>query len=123
MKLTDLAKKMILTICVLFLIFAAISAGYYRSLSCLPFILGLVAGTIASVIKVMLLSRTVDKALEMEKEAAGRYVNIQHFLRLLLTASVLLLGALVPAISLWGVVAGVFAFQISVYVMKALKAF
>jgi multisubunit Na+/H+ antiporter MnhE subunit len=121
--LNNLAKKMILTICALSLIFVVISAVYYRSISCLPFIFGVLIGTIVSVIKVMLLSKTVDKALSMEEKAASRYVNQQHFLRLLLTAAALLLGALVSVINLWGVVAGVFAFQISVYVMKIIKAF
>jgi hypothetical protein len=118
MKQSDLGKKMIRTICVLSLLFMAASAAYYRSPACLPFVLGTLLGALASSVKVAALDRAVDRALEMESKSAGRYVRVQHLLRLFLTGAVLVAAALVPAISLWGAVAGIFAFQIAVYIVN-----
>ena len=116
--MSALAKKMTLIICALLSIFLIAAALYYRSLSFLPFAYGALLGTAVSILKVILLDRAVDRAIDMEKKRAGNYVNLQHFLRLSLTAGVLILGAVFPAISLWGVVAGVFAYQLSMYALK-----
>ena len=51
----------------------------------------------------------------MDQVKAGIYVSMQHVLRLLLSGIALLLGAVVEQISLWGVVAGILAFQLAVY--------
>ncbi|NLF35447.1 MAG: hypothetical protein GX585_05720, partial [Clostridiales bacterium] len=69
-------------------------------------------------IKVFLLGRAVDQAMAMEKKAAARYIQLQHLFRLFLTGAVLVLAALVPAISLWGAAAGIVAYQIAVYSIK-----
>ena len=121
MKLSALAKRMIVAIGVLLLVLIAAAVAYHRSLECLPFIYGAVLGAAVSVAKVILLERAIDKTLTMDQKAAGNYIRLQHLLRLALTAAALLLGALVPAISLWGVAGGVFAFQISLYVLKFSK--
>ncbi|NLV86097.1 MAG: hypothetical protein GX025_02590 [Clostridiales bacterium] len=123
MKPTQLAKKMILIICVLMLIFMAASAIYYRSLACLPFIYGCLLGGALSSYKVILLDKTVDKALGLEQSTADNYVKLQHLLRFFLSAAVLVAAALVPAISLWGAVAGVFSFQLSLYVLRLTEKF
>lgn len=112
---------MIFTIGILTLVFIAASVIYYRSPDCLPFVFGVLLGSAASIVKVMLLERAVDKALGMEKTSAGNYVRLQHILRLAFTGAVLVLAALVPAISLWGAVAGVFSFQIALYCLKVFK--
>lgn len=118
MKISALAKKMILTICILLIILVAASIIYYRSLSCLQFIFGALLGSAVSIIKVIILERAVDKALSMDEKSAGNYVRLQHLLRLMLTGAALLIAALVPFISLWGAAAGIFAFQISVYILN-----
>lgn len=118
MKLSNLAKGMIRTILIVALICIVGSIVYYRSLACFPFILGVVIGSAVSIIKVLLLERAVDKALSMEQMHAGNYVAIQYMLRLLLSGAVLVLGAVVPQISLWGVVAGILAFQLATYSLK-----
>ncbi len=115
MKLSDLAKKIVVAIIIVSLICVLISLVYYRSAAFLPFMFGVALGAAASIAKVFLLERAIDKALKMEQKQAGLYVSAQHILRLLITGAVLLFGALVPAISLWGVVAGVFSYQIGIY--------
>lgn len=121
MKLSDLAKGMIFTILIIALVCILVSIIYYRSLDFLPFMLGVFLGTALSILKVLLLERAVDNTLKMKQNQARNYASIQHILRLFLTGVVLFLGAIVPQISLWGVVAGVFAFQISAYNIKFTK--
>lgn len=118
MKLSRLAKRMIITILSIALICILGSAIYYRSREFLPFMFGVFLGSIVSIFKVFLLERAVDIALSMEEKRAGNYVNLQHLLRLLISGAVLVLGALVSQISLWGVAAGILAFQLAVYNVK-----
>lgn len=118
MKLSDLAKRMIITILIIVLACVLGSVLYYRSLDFLPFLFGAILGSLVSIVRVFLLERAVDKAVEMEKKQAGNYVTIQHLLRLLLSGLALVLGATVPQINLWGVVAGILAFQLALYNLK-----
>jgi hypothetical protein len=118
MKLSNLAKRMVFTIGIIAAICILCSIIYYRSMSFLPFMFGVFLGSALSIIKVFLLERAVDAALIMEQKRAGNYVSLQHLLRLLLSGVVLLLGALVPQISLWGVAAGILAFQLAIYNLK-----
>lgn len=118
MKLSDLAKKMIIIISIIALICISCSAIYYRSLDFLPFMYGVFLGSLTSIVKVFLLDHAVDKAMTMEQKRAGNYVSIQHMLRLLLSGVVLVIGAVAPQISLWGVAAGILAFQVATYGLK-----
>lgn len=118
MKLSDLAKKMVYTILIIALICILSSVIYHRSLDFLPFAFGVLLGSTVSIAKVFLLERAVNKALEMEQKHAKNYVSIQHVLRLLLSGVVLVLGAIMPQLSLWGVAAGILAFQVAVYNVK-----
>jgi hypothetical protein len=118
MELSDLAKRMIFTILIIALICILLSIIYYRSLDFLPFMYGVFLGSTVSITKVFLLEHAVDKALAMEQTRAGIYVSIQHVFRLVISGVALFLGAVVPQISLWGVVAGILAFQLAVYNIK-----
>lgn len=119
MKLSSLAKKMVISIITISLISTLGSFIYHRSLDFLPFLIGAALGSAVSITKVFLLEYTVNKALKMEKKTAGNYVTIQHVLRLLLSGVVLFLGAVVPQISLWGVAVGIISFQIAVYTIRS----
>lgn len=116
MKISELAKRMTVTIVGIAILFVIVSALYYRSLASLPFLLGTVLGTAVSIWKVFVLERTVDRALAMDEKKAGNFVGLQQMLRLFVTGAVLFLGAVVPQISLWGVAAGIIAFQVALYV-------
>lgn len=118
MKLSGLAKSMIFTILAIAFVCILGSAIYYRSLDFLPFMFGVFLGSAVSIFKVFLLERAVDTALTMEQKRAGNYVNFQHILRLLISGVALFLGAVAPQISLWGVAAGILAFQLAIYNVK-----
>lgn len=115
MKVSPLAKRMIITIVGISALFVAASFIYYRSLAFLPFLLGALLGTGVSIWKVFVLERAVDRALGMDKKKAGNYVSLQQLFRLFVTGVVLFIGAVVPQVSLWGVAAGIIAFQLALY--------
>lgn len=115
MKLSDMGRRMINNILIIAFVCILISVLYYRSMKFLPFLFGVLLGSSLSILKVFLLEHTVNKALTMEKSKAGGYAGIQHIFRFFLIGFVLYLGAVVPRISLWGVAAGVFAFQLAAY--------
>lgn len=117
-KLSELAKQTIAAILVIAFTFLLGSLLYYRSLDFIPYMIGLVLGSVVSVVKVMLVERAVEKALGMDPQRVGGYVGGQYLLRMLLTAVVLIIGALVSWISLWGVAAGVIAFQLGIYLVQ-----
>ncbi len=116
MKLDDLVKRMIRSVIVIALLSILGSIIYYRSLEFLPFFFGVLLGAITSIIKILLIQRTVDRAISMEKKQAKKHVGVQQLFRFLLSALVLIIGALVPQVSLWGVVVGIVAFHPSVYI-------
>lgn len=118
MKISSLAKRMIITILTIVLVCVLASIIYYRSLEFLPFLIGALLGAVVSILKVFLLEHTVNKALNLEEKEAGKYVSLHHLLRMLLSGLALFLGATVPQISLWGVVAGILAFQVATYSLK-----
>ncbi|QIK51380.1 hypothetical protein G7058_04485 [Jeotgalibaca porci] len=115
MKVSPLAKRMIITIVGIAALFVVASFIYYRSLAFLPFLLGTLLGTGVSIWKVFVLERAVDRALGMDKKKAGNYVSLQQLFRLFVTGVVLFTGAVVPQVSLWGVAAGIIAFQLALY--------
>lgn len=116
--MSDLAKRMLKIIILITVVCIVGSFIYHRSLEFLPFLFGALLGSAVSVTKVFLLEKAVNKALDMEQKNATNYVTLQHLLRLFLSGAVLLLGALVPQISLWGVAAGILSFQVAVYGLK-----
>lgn len=118
MKVSTLAKRIVISILVVAVFFIVAAVIYYRSFAVLPFVLGTVIGTGVSIWKVFVLERAVDRALGMEKNKANNYVSIQQLLRLAVTGVVLFLGATVPQISLWGVAAGILAFQLAIYLER-----
>lgn len=119
MTLSNIAKRMILTISIVSVGAIIASFIYYRSLAFLPFMIGVVLGSLTSIGKVILLERTVNASLSMDKKDVGKYVSLQHLIRLFLSGAVLLLGALIDGISLWGVAVGILAYQIGAYSTKA----
>ncbi len=118
MKFSKISKRMAISILILALVFIAGSVIYYRSLKFLPFLYGILIGSAFSILKVFLLEYAVDQALKMDKKQAGNFVSFQYFIRLALTGVVLYIGAVVPWINLWGVVAGVLSFQVALFAVR-----
>ena len=117
-ELSGIASKIKSAIVILLLLLIAASAAYYRSFAFAPFAFGALLGAGLNVVKIAMLERTVVKAVGMEKNDAGNYAHLQYFLRLLITALVLILSAILPFISIWGAVAGIFTMQPAMFYAK-----
>ncbi|HHU04382.1 MAG: ATP synthase subunit I [Saccharofermentanales bacterium] len=113
---SDISKKMIIIILIIAILAIVGALIFYRSLDFLPFALGVLIGTAGSVARVLLVKRTVTRALKMEAKDVGRYVNAQAFIRLGLAVAILLIAALVPQINLWGAAIGIIAFHPAIYI-------
>lgn len=116
MKVKEMANRMIIAIMLISLLCVLGSIFYYRSLDFLPFLFGVILGSAASIAKVILLERTVNQAVSMDKQKAKNHLSTQHILRFLISGIVLILGALIPQISLWGVAAGIVASHPAIYI-------
>jgi len=104
------------------LVIIAGGAVFYRSLEALNFALGVLLSSALNVLKVYLLERTVSKTLDMTDPVMGKnYIRFQYLLRFFLAAAVLVAAALIPFISLWGAIIGIFTLQISVMIVRSMK--
>ena len=118
MKLSGIAKRMILILSVILLLLIAASLVYYRSLAFLPFALGALLGTAANIAKVFLIENAVNKTVGMAAEKGGNYIRLQNFLRFLLTGTVLVAAAFIPFVSLYGAAAGILGYQVAALFLK-----
>jgi len=97
-------------------------AIFYRSFEAFPFALGVLLTSVLNAGKILMLERTVKKAIDMEDPKTGKnYVRIQFLLRYLLTAAILVAAGLTPFISVWGALFGIFTLQISVIIVRVMK--
>ena len=120
MRLSAIAKKMIMLIGASSLVFIAAGVIYHRSLSALPFILGVLMVAALNCLKAVLLERAVEKAANMDEgKSAANYIRGQYLVRFVLTGAVLIVAAKNPQIiSLWGAIAGIFTWQIAALLLK-----
>ena len=118
MRLSNMARKLIIWVGVIVLVCVLVSVIYYRSWDFLPFLYGALLGTVASVLRILLLDRAVNRALTMKKQKAGGYIGLQNLLRLAIAGVALVIGAIWEPLNLWGVVAGILAMQLSIYLLK-----
>jgi len=121
MKLSNMAKRMMLIVIISLFALIAGSVIYYRSTAFLPFAYGAFLGTALNAAKIIMLDRTVKRVVAMEALQAGNYARVQHLLKFLLTGLVLVVAAVVPFINIWGTASGVLSYQIAVYSLKYFK--
>jgi len=111
-----IVRKMILTIAALSFLLAVGVFIFFRSADAIPFIAGVVVATGLNILKVFWLKKTITKISNMDSpNSAKATYQIQYFLRLVVTAGILLIAALAPdtIINLFGVVLGILVFPVS----------
>jgi len=116
-------------IIVIGILFAALLAGglliiffAYRFERPLAFGLGLLTGCALSVLKVILLEKAFNKAVDMGKEKAPNYARLQAVLRYGLTIVVMLGAVVFPRfIGLFGIIAGILSLQLASYITGFLR--
>ena len=126
-KPSGVAKKMILIVCilvVLFLVAAAIASTIFDWFEFIPFTIGVLMGGGVNVVRIFLLDRLVEKTTaDASVGVTTNRFTVQFLLRFVLTVAVLLIAALVPSspLVLWGAAAGVITFPLSAYTMLLFK--
>ena len=119
--MTKTASVMCKTIAILFLILLIIGLAVILLLCPfelpLPYGAGLFLGCALSVLKVILLEKTLNKSADMESKHAQVYASLQVLARYTLTAAVLLGAVFFPKIiGVFGVIFGILTLQISAYI-------
>lgn len=115
MKLSDTLKQIILTTIALFFIVAGFGVFILKDIK--SFLMGLLFGTIFSILKMLLLEKTLDKAMDMTEKKAISYTRIHYTLRYFLTFVVLLV-AVYRGFNLYGVIIGIILTIPAVYIVN-----
>ena len=114
------AAKMVQVILVLSVLIAVGGAIFFRSMEAVPFAAGVALASAMNMVKVFLLKKSVESALAKDSVTAKYHLQYTYFLRLLLTAAVLVAAALIPdtIINLIGTIIGIFTLNIASYSMR-----
>jgi len=118
MKISAIAKRMMIINGILVVPLIAGALIYYRSMSFLPFALGSVLGVGASIIRIIMLDHSVQKVVTMDKDRAGAYMTLQQILRFLIAALALIAAVFLPFMNLYGTAGGILTFQIAAMLVK-----
>ena len=87
----------------------------------LKFALGLFYGTAVSILRVVMLARSVNISVDMDAEASKKYMLSQYHLRMLITIAALVFAAAIrERISIIGLVIGLLVMQPAVYVANVI---
>ena len=113
MKLSAIAKRMILVTVFCFFIIVAIGAllAVLNVAEFWPLAFGAVFGTAISLLKIIMIERTVAKASCMSAEKVGNYVRMQHLFRFAITGVLFIAAAIIPIINIYSAAAGILSFQ------------
>ena len=114
MNIGNTCKRIIFLTAAFGLIFFGV--GIFFTDNVLYFAKGIVFGTVFSVLKVILLEKTLKKAVDMGQANAQNYTRLHYSIRYFLTGVVVVVAALVKSISLPGVVLGLAAMTPAVFI-------
>lgn len=112
----ETAKKMIFIIITIYLIAVIVSVVINQF--GMTFLKGLTLGSVFSILKVLLLCRTLKKVTLIGEANAVNYARLHYALRYFLTALLLALSILEPSISFLGTCIGLVSLQVSAYTVN-----
>ena len=115
------AGKVIQVIVVLSILIAVGGAVYFRTVEdAIPFAAGVAMAMAVNITKVLLLKKANASSLTKDPVSAKFHLQYTYFLRLILTAAVLVAAALIPdnIVNLFGAVFGIFTLHVSFYSMR-----
>lgn len=108
-KMSYTCKKLSTVIAVLGLI--ALVVGLFFASNKIYWIVGIVLGTVASLGKVYMLERTLDKAVDMDPKNANNYTRANYTMRLVVSVVIVVLACIVEQINVVGVLIGLLLVQ------------
>jgi hypothetical protein len=92
-------------------------AGLIFSKEPLHFTLGLIFGSVISVIRILMLAKSINISVDMEPSEAKVYMMGQYHLRMLMIVVAVVVGAMTKGVlGIFGIIAGLIAMQPSVYI-------
>ena len=115
------AGKVIQVIVVLSILIAVGGAFYFRTVEdAAPFAAGVAMAMAVNITKVLLLKKANESSLAKDQHSAKIHLQYTYFLRLILTAAVLVAAALIPDnyVNLFGAAFGIFTLHVSFYSMR-----
>lgn len=115
----DVLKKLIVVVVALGVIVFGIGSFWTESI--LFWFFGILLGTGISVIKVIMLNNTLNKAVEMSPEDAKNYTRSRYTFRLVLSIVMVVVAVKIPYISVVGVIVGLLLVQPAVYIVNFLN--
>ena len=101
-------------------IFFYVSTAFYVN-ETVPFGVGVLLAMAHNIIKVIWLKKTINAVVDMNTAKRAKYFyQFQYFLRLLLTAAVLVIALFIPdnIVNIFGVVVGILTFPITMRLMQ-----
>ena len=115
----DSAKtlKQIITI-VVALGVIALGIGMFFANSILYWAVGIALGTFVSVLKVVMLEKTLNKAVDMAPEDAKNYTRSRYTFRMVLTIALVAVAIKIPYINVIGLIVGLLLIQPAVYIVN-----
>lgn len=115
MKISSTSKQIIITTLALFFIVIGVSTFFVKDIK--SFLIGLVFGTMFSILKLILLEKTLNKALDMSEQKAINYTRLHYTLRYFLTF-IVFLAAVYKGLNIIGVMIGVILTVPAVYIVN-----
>lgn len=119
LKISDVNKTLIKSIVIL--AFIGFGIGAFITHNILLYGIGVVIGTLTSILKVILLERSLNRAVDMQPQDAENYTRLQYSSRFFFTVAVLVISAIVPFIDLYGVIVGLVLIQPAVYLTNFIR--
>ena len=87
----------------------------------LPYILGIVFGSLIGILNFYELAITLEKSVKMAPAKANRFATIKYMVRFMLTAVVLFIAIRSPQLHVLGAVFGLLSIKFVVYTMNLLS--
>lgn len=115
-KLSDVSKKIIITLLAISLVAFGIGAFIVNDI--IAYAKGLAFGTLFTILKLILLERTLNKSINMPAANASNYARLHYMMRYFLTGVVLVVSALEPSINMFGVIIGLIILRPAVYIVN-----
>lgn len=116
LRVSNTNKHIILTIISLSLIIFGVGCFFAKDVK--TYFLGLFLGTLFSILKIILLEKTLEKSINMNPEKAVNYTRLHYSLRYLLTGAVLIIAAKNPNLSLIGVILGILILRPALFIIS-----
>lgn len=114
LKMSDTCKKLSMVIVVLGAI--SLVVGLFFADSKIHWLLGIVLGTLVSVVKVYMLERALDKAVDMEPKDATNYTRANYTMRLVISVGIVVLACVTKQFNVVGVLIGLLLVQPAAYI-------